>query len=107
MYNCNCENNKIELIVGDTLNRLFVVSGENVEYIQNVYFICKDLGISQELQFIGENEWLLNIDKSITANFEPMTTDYDIKINFTNNMLETVSYQAPLEILENKNKLVM
>lgn len=106
---CNDNKNQIETIIGDTLSRVFTVTDKFVEhpedFIDKVYFVCNELKIIKELDPIGENNWKLKIDSTITSTFKPMMTTYDIKVYFKDGTHDTGIREASLTILDTENKM--
>lgn len=104
--NNNENTNTISLVIGDTLNKTFEITGVELEYIKEIYFVCSDLGINERLEkyLIDDGiKFCLELSKEETSLFSPCITDYDIKIIFTDDTIYTASYRSSFVIKENKN----
>lgn len=105
---CVSNNNfAISFVIGDTLNKVFEITGERSKYIKEVYFICKDFNIEKKLfqdRLQSENEYILEISSEETKTFPAQKiTDYDIKIIFVDEKIYTASYRSSFVGLTNKN----
>lgn len=101
--------NTISLVIGDTLNKTFEITGLDLSLVKEVHFICSDLGLDIRLgKYLVDNEinYCLELSKEETSQFSPCITDYDIKIIFVDDNIYTASYRSSFIIQENKNPYI-
>lgn len=98
--------NVIEIIQGDTLQKNVLISGVSETQISKVYFSCKKIEIEKELTYDSEIErYVLRIESDETKELEPITTDYDLTIKFTDDDVSTVLYRGILKVLPKVNEV--
>lgn len=97
---------EIIIIQGDTCQRNISVSGIQAGNIQAVYVSCGTLNICKNLPYdseTGKYNFILTPEE--TALLTPITTNYDITIEFTDQNVKTASYRGPLIVLPKNNKV--
>lgn len=128
-YNCGIKSKgSIRIIKGDTFQRTFTVrmkGGDkllpkeigNGGVIEELYFTCAKLGIDHyripvKLDPNGKvmkGYYKLTFTSQETSEFPVCNTTYDITLNFgvvgSNNVIKTIRYEYPLEILPKTNRV--
>lgn len=95
-------NTNIEIIQGDTLSLTIRLENVDLTAIDQVYFSCSDLNITQA--FVKKDDvFELNIDCEETCKFKPSVCCYDITIHFNNNTVKTIEYRGQLKVLKKVN----
>lgn len=108
------------IIIGDSFQKTIVIrttGGDKLDdtIISKVYFSCDRLNIHDK-EIVPKTDlegnpvkgnYKLIFTKDVTSHFTPCSTTYDITIVFgqggTGDIVKTVRYQYPLEVLEKKN----
>ena len=100
-------NPKILLVSGDSYTREISFVGIEIELIEGVYFSSEKLSICKKLEFDDDNNvYVLHLAPNETQNFAVGTTTFDLTIQFINDDIKTIQYEAIITILEKSNKVV-
>lgn len=98
-------NEKIELIQGDDYIYDICLTNEDYSDVDKITFTCKALDINA--QMIGDPDtkrFTYTISKTLTAQFIPLETTYDITIDFTDSTRESQT-GIPLIIYRKQNPI--
>lgn len=121
-YGTSSPKGNYKIIQGDTFQRTITIrniGGDKLECIKNVYFTCGRLPqLNRELPVKRDAHdkemkgyYVLLIPSSETEDLEVCNTTYDITINFgivgSDEVVKTVRYQYPLEILRKNNPVII
>ena len=112
MYN-NTSDFDICLIQGDDFNIVYQFTDGKGSILDNtiiskVYMACEALGY--QAQLIWDTTYCgfaLSIPATQTANFIQTVSNYDITVYFVSNTIQTEIYQAKIQVLLKRNKVVI
>lgn len=93
----------ISIIQGDNYEKKLYFTNIDINLIDSVFFSCKVLNLSKKLAKIDTGYFLLSFTQEETANYVPLTGNYDITVVFTDNKKKTVLYNSFIEILPKTN----
>ena len=103
----------ITVIQGDDVNFVyqFVDANGNILNtltISTVYMTCSDLNFQTTLTYDTLYQgFALSIPAATTATFAQMLTNYDLTVYFIDDIIQTEVYDAKLQVLLKKNKVVI
>lgn len=100
--------NDSELIIvqGDTCNTSLAITGDGADTIEEAFFSCSKLNLTQKLPYDEESgTYILYLSQDQTKSFKPIITNFDITTKLKDNMIKTIIYRGKLIVLEKNNPL--
>lgn len=99
-------NTRLQIIQGDSFDRIISIEGAEKSQIEGVYFSCEKLEICKKLVYDESNNYyVLSLNASETSDFKTIETTYDLTIKFTNDKTQTATYCSQITIMPKVNKV--
>lgn len=99
-------NVRLQIIQGDSFDRIITIEGIEKDKIEGIYFSCEELGICKKLLYNEiDNYFLLSLTSNETKEFPKIDTVYDLTIKFNEEKVQTITYCSQITILPKYNKV--
>lgn len=95
---------EIKIIQGDSYRREITIENISNELIEGVYFTCGDLDICRKLDFY-DGVYILSFTPQETEEIGKFNGNYDITIKFVGNVVNTIQFRSPINIIPKNNKV--
>lgn len=94
----------IVIIQGDTSQTNVTIEGVTSDTIKDVYFSCGKLYLSRKLTYDSElDKYVLLFTSAETAEFKPITANFDITIHMFDGTVITGLYRGKIIVTDKNN----
>ena len=94
----------IVIIQGDTSQTNVTIEGVTSDTIKDVYFSCGKLDLSRKLTYDSElDKYVLLFISAETAEFKPITANFDITIHMFDGTVITGLYRGKIIVTDKNN----